>query len=341
MIHSGAWRPTCVAVAIILGWVASASAQPELRVRGKGQKYALLVGVDRYGKGTLLPGLAYPQRDVEGLAAVLLDSGLRPGRPGRDDPHQRRSKTSTCCRPPATSATSSRCCSSSLKPGDSILVMLAGHGVMMEAPPPGGGQARAAKLLLPDGRRPPGAGPHEADRLRRVLRRPRPEPGDDQAAVDRRLPQRAEGRAAGGAAPGIAMPPPPPPPPSVAALYACSEKEVSWEDSGLGGGHGVFSHFVIEGLQGAADARPGRHVHSGRAERVRPGERLPVRPDPPRRLAGAPPAGQRRPGRAPRPFRRRPGGRAHHDPPGGDQAEADPGGRVPDGVVEGRGQGRL
>jgi formylglycine-generating enzyme required for sulfatase activity len=39
----------------------------------------------------------------------------------------------------------------------------------------------------------------------------------------------------------------------VAALYACSEKEVSWEDSGLGGGHGVFSHFVIEGLKGAAD----------------------------------------------------------------------------------------
>ncbi len=57
-------------------------------------------------------------------------------------------------------------------------------------------------------------------------------------------------------APGIAMPPPPPPPPSVAALYACSEKEVSWEDSGLGGGHGVFSHFVIEGLKGAGDLEP-------------------------------------------------------------------------------------
>jgi formylglycine-generating enzyme required for sulfatase activity len=58
-------------------------------------------------------------------------------------------------------------------------------------------------------------------------------------------------------APGISMPPPPPPPPSVAALYACSEKEVSWEDSGLGGGHGVFSHFVIEGLKGAADQENG------------------------------------------------------------------------------------
>jgi formylglycine-generating enzyme required for sulfatase activity len=39
----------------------------------------------------------------------------------------------------------------------------------------------------------------------------------------------------------------------VAALYACSENEVSWEDATLGGGHGVFSHFVIEGLKGAAD----------------------------------------------------------------------------------------
>ena len=55
------------------------------------------------------------------------------------------------------------------------------------------------------------------------------------------------------APPGIAMPQPLPPPPSVAALYACGEKQVSWEDFGLGGGHGVFAHFLIEGLKWAAD----------------------------------------------------------------------------------------
>lgn len=42
-------------------------------------------------------------------------------------------------------------------------------------------------------------------------------------------------------------------PGSVAALFSCSEKEVSWEDAELDGGHGVFFHSVIEGLKGDAD----------------------------------------------------------------------------------------
>jgi hypothetical protein len=57
------------------------------------------------------------------------------------------------------------------------------------------------------------------------------------------------------------MPPPPPPPASVAALFSCSEKEVSWEDADLNGGHGVFFHYIIEGLKGQADVEIGRaHV---------------------------------------------------------------------------------
>jgi sulfatase modifying factor 1 len=53
---------------------------------------------------------------------------------------------------------------------------------------------------------------------------------------------------------------PPPPPDSVAALFSCSEKEVSWEDADLGGGHGVFFHYVIEGLKGQADVDGDRKV---------------------------------------------------------------------------------
>jgi sulfatase modifying factor 1 len=59
---------------------------------------------------------------------------------------------------------------------------------------------------------------------------------------------------------GIAMPPPPLPPDSVAALFSCSEKEVSWEDAELNGGHGVFFHYVIEGLKGQADVDSDRKV---------------------------------------------------------------------------------
>ena len=58
---------------------------------------------------------------------------------------------------------------------------------------------------------------------------------------------------------GIEMPAPPPPPASMAALFSCSEKEVSWEDSELDGGHGVFFHYVIQGLSGKADEERGNH----------------------------------------------------------------------------------
>jgi hypothetical protein len=41
----------------------------------RGKKYALLVAVDRYERGSLLPGLPFPRRDIEGLEKVFLDAG--------------------------------------------------------------------------------------------------------------------------------------------------------------------------------------------------------------------------------------------------------------------------
>ena len=41
----------------------------------QGKKYALLVGVDKYEKGSLLPGLPFPRRDIEELAKVFLQAG--------------------------------------------------------------------------------------------------------------------------------------------------------------------------------------------------------------------------------------------------------------------------
>ena len=42
-----------------------------------GKKYALLIGVDKYEKGSLLPGLPFPRRDVEELARVFVDAGYK------------------------------------------------------------------------------------------------------------------------------------------------------------------------------------------------------------------------------------------------------------------------
>src|SRR5262249_12073111 len=42
----------------------------------------------------------------------------------------------------------------------------------------------------------------------------------------------------------------PRPPSGVGALFSCSKGQVSWEQSGLR--HGVFFHYVLEGLRGKA-----------------------------------------------------------------------------------------
>jgi hypothetical protein len=64
-------RWTLFVVPVLLAAVIPASAQDPAR----GKKYALLVAVDRYEKGSLLPGLPFPRRDVEDLATLFLGAG--------------------------------------------------------------------------------------------------------------------------------------------------------------------------------------------------------------------------------------------------------------------------
>jgi uncharacterized caspase-like protein len=44
----------------------------------------------------------------------------------------------------------------------------------------------------------------------------------------------------------------PRPPQGIAALFSCSAGQRAFESSRLGGGHGLFFHFVLEGLRGKA-----------------------------------------------------------------------------------------
>jgi uncharacterized caspase-like protein len=256
MFQLGMRRSAPMAAVVLLVaavWVAGPDGRAEAKAEGAGRKYALLVGVDRYGKGTLLPGLGdFPRRDVEGVAEVLVGAGYAKDdvvvmtlKAGGDDPdllpnaEQIRNQLGLMLKP--------------LKPSDSVIVMLVGHGVMMGVSTPGGGKAMAKSCFCP----------MDANPARRDVTKfiPLDEVFDDLKeceATTKPLLVDAfrnelkvvppESRAA-----GIEMPAAQAPPPSVAALYSCSEKEVSWQDSSLGGGHGVFSHFIIEGLRGADD----------------------------------------------------------------------------------------
>ncbi len=143
MIHSEPWRRLCAVAALlfVVGWDTNSDAPGQDQKQGK--KYALLVGIDRYGKGTLLPTLTYPGRDVDGLAEVLFEARyskddvvLMTRRTGfddvdllpnaRSDPHQLDLMLKL------------------LKPNDSILVLLTGHGVMMDAASVGAASSLAA-----------------------------------------------------------------------------------------------------------------------------------------------------------------------------------------------------
>jgi sulfatase modifying factor 1 len=230
--------------------VAVAAGSPSAHAQGK--KLALLIGVDKYPEGSGFASLAYTERDVEALAEVLLASGYRPE-------HVRvltlkRGNENTRFLPTLRNARREfNLLAADRKPDDTLLVALSGHGI-----------TRKVKVRDADGkeRTKPVADfcPIDADiddpesllsldDLYATLERS--DARTKVMLVDACRNEPTEGKT--GAIPFASEPPPP----SVAALFACSNGEVAWDATDLGGGHGVFFHYVIEGLKGAADADAG------------------------------------------------------------------------------------
>ena len=255
------FRTTRLAVLLMVGFVliAGRPAWPQEVVRGR--KHALLVAVDRYEKGSLLPGLPFPRRDIDALERVFLDSGYE--RANVIVMTKERGVEDVDLMPTAEHIRNQlELMLGGVKPGDSVIVALAGHGVMMLAPPADdpNGAARQRSFFCP----------MDASLARKRLERFL---GFEELykalagckatvkllmvdACRNELLAQPEGRPG-----GIAMPPPALPPASVAALFSCSDKEVSWEDKDLDGGHGVFFHYVIQGLSGKADEERGNKDH--------------------------------------------------------------------------------
>jgi TPR repeat protein/uncharacterized caspase-like protein len=214
-----------------------------------GEKYALLIGVRRYDENELRP-LQFAEADVVQLAQVLRDAGYRPENVTLLT--QTRGAENHRFLPLAANIRKElRLLLKNRTRADSVIVAFAGHGVEFRGSadhyfcPMDAAlsdkqtlislnevykeleRCRAGvKLLLADACR----NDPVADHSRRVTA--------DLTSVSR--PQTA------------------PPPGGVAALFSCSAGELAFEHDELK--HGVFFHFLIQGLRGEADLDGDRTV---------------------------------------------------------------------------------
>ena len=222
---------------------------PSAPAQDGGKKLALLVGIDKYPSGSGFSSLPFSARDVEQLAALLIESGYRPEhvriltmeKGFKDDPRFLPSGRNVL--------QEFRLLAGDRKPQDSLLIALVGHGLTRKIKVKDGAgnevekssaffcpqdaDIRDTKTMI------------SLDELYGELEQCKA--GTKVMLIDACRDNPTEGNT--GAIPFV----PPAAPASVAALFSCSGGEVAWEEPELGGGHGVFFHFVIEGLKGEAD----------------------------------------------------------------------------------------
>jgi tetratricopeptide (TPR) repeat protein len=222
-----------------------AAAQPPGRPAGT--RYALLVGVDKYSQ---LQRLEFPAADVTGLARVLVESaGYRADRVVLMT--QARAAENLRFAPEAKKIRQELQTLLSLcEPPDTMLVALAGHGVQFQGEAenyfcPADANIEDKSTLVPLGE------------VYRELERCKA--GFKLLLVDACRDDPRLGSARAGNGPKIEdvvrlkrMPPPG----GVAAFFSCAEGERAFEHRALK--HGVFFHFVIEGLRGKASDQKGQ-----------------------------------------------------------------------------------
>jgi formylglycine-generating enzyme required for sulfatase activity len=246
-------RPTPCGLVLLVGLAAVLSpATPVAGAQESGKKLALLVGIDRYKAGSGFSTLPFPQRDVDALARLLVDSGYRPehvrvltmDKGAKNDPRFLPIRENIL--------EEFRLLVGDRKPSDSLLIALVGHGltrmVKVKAQNAGGNDVeRSVGFFCPMN-----ADIRDTKSLISLddlyAKLDQSKAGVKVMLVDACRDNPTEGNT--GAIPFA----PVPVPASVAALFSCSDGEVAWEDNDLGGGHGVFFHYVIEGLKGDADA---------------------------------------------------------------------------------------
>jgi hypothetical protein len=210
-----------------------------------GERYAFLVGVRKYPATSGLRDLQYTERDVEELAEVLKTGGYRPENVMLMT--QTQGAADTRYLPLGTNIEKElENLLRDRREADTVLVAFAGHGVQFQGeeeaffcPANASLEDKTTLVSLTKVYR-------ELDQCRarfKVLL--------SDACRNDPIAARARGRLL--ELESVSRPQRLQLPQGMAALFSCSEGETAYEHEELG--HGVFFHYVIEGLRGAADMK--------------------------------------------------------------------------------------
>jgi hypothetical protein len=213
-----------------------------------GKWYALLVGVQSY-EHAKLPDLKYTENDIEELARVL---AARPG--GFTNVTiltSSRGKAKAGNRPTTANLRAAlRELLAKKTKHDTVLIALAGHGVQLTVPDPRDKtKTKDEAFFCPADAQP--ADPTSLIGLGKLFN-----DLDDSGAgvklllVDACRNDPKEGR-------NVDVDNVPRPPHGTAALFSCASGQRAFETAKLGKGHGVFFHYVLEGLRGKAKNEDG------------------------------------------------------------------------------------
>jgi formylglycine-generating enzyme required for sulfatase activity len=215
----------------------------------RGRKFALLVGVSKYKSAAFRP-LEFAEKDVTDLKASLAQLGYR------DDHSVLMTNTVGATQPRFTpdGAGLRKELAAFLKlprAEDTLLIALAGHGVQLKGEkehyfcPTDADLTRAESLLsLTDLYK-------ELEKCKAGFKLLLVD-----ACRDNPLSKDAPRSASDKVPDSLTRPELPDPPGGVAAFFSCSKGQQAFENSKLG--HGVFFHFLLQGLKGEAKDREGR-----------------------------------------------------------------------------------
>jgi lysophospholipase L1-like esterase len=211
----------------------------------KPKKVALLVGINKYDKrGFAEHPLPYAERDADEMAVELKKAGFE----------VRLLKGSSRGDDRALRANLDKALEAVLKgrnADDLILVGLAGHGLQMDVKGPDGKSRQEAFFCPADAVPDEPASMLSMTELIDKLNR---KGGRNLVLVDACRNDPTPGR--GGR--GIDGDTVEKLPLNTAILFSCSKGQRAWESAQAGGGHGIFFHFLLEGLRGGAKGADGQ-----------------------------------------------------------------------------------